>query len=192
MDSSSQLFSSWFTTHNCMATELSLPCTPYSWWILTIPLPAVWVWVWVLYYNQRSAGQCLGIKHPSGAYNQIFITVRQLQVCWYGVLSLTEDGFVIYNCCWPSTAQSFLVPSPVGLATIFYCLRFETSLYFASYNSQGYVEVFDPADRHVEICLRNLMYRVSPGLMCSTLTCMNSHPCSLIWIVFNIIYGGEN
>jgi hypothetical protein len=31
---------------------------------------------------------CLGIKHPSGAYDQIFITVRQLQVCWCGVLSL--------------------------------------------------------------------------------------------------------
>jgi hypothetical protein len=34
---------------------------------------------------------------------------------------------VIYNCCWPSTAHSFLGPSPMGLATIFYCLRFETS-----------------------------------------------------------------
>jgi hypothetical protein len=33
---------------------------------------------------------CLGIKHPSGAYDQIFITVRQLRVCWYGALSLTR------------------------------------------------------------------------------------------------------
>jgi hypothetical protein len=33
---------------------------------------------------------CLGIKHPSGAYNQIFITVRQLRACWYGALSLTR------------------------------------------------------------------------------------------------------
>jgi hypothetical protein len=24
---------------------------------------------------------CLGIKHPSGAYDQIFITVGQLRVC---------------------------------------------------------------------------------------------------------------
>jgi hypothetical protein len=32
----------------------------------------------------------LGIKHPSGAYDQIFITVRQLQVCWRGALSLTS------------------------------------------------------------------------------------------------------
>jgi hypothetical protein len=33
---------------------------------------------------------CLGIKHPSGAYDQIFITVGQLRVCWYGALSLTR------------------------------------------------------------------------------------------------------
>jgi hypothetical protein len=33
---------------------------------------------------------CLGIKHPPGAYDQIFITVRQLRVCWCGALSLTR------------------------------------------------------------------------------------------------------
>jgi hypothetical protein len=33
---------------------------------------------------------CLGIKHPSGAYDQIFITVRQLQACCCGALSLTR------------------------------------------------------------------------------------------------------
>jgi hypothetical protein len=33
---------------------------------------------------------CFGINHSSGAYDQIFITVRQLQVCWRGALSLTR------------------------------------------------------------------------------------------------------
>jgi hypothetical protein len=33
---------------------------------------------------------CLWIKHPSGAYDQIFIIVRQLRVCWCGALSLTR------------------------------------------------------------------------------------------------------
>jgi hypothetical protein len=33
---------------------------------------------------------CLGIKHPSGAYDQFFVTVRQLQVCWSGALSLAR------------------------------------------------------------------------------------------------------
>jgi hypothetical protein len=32
----------------------------------------------------------LGIKHPSGAYDQIFITVWQLRVCWCATLSLTR------------------------------------------------------------------------------------------------------
>jgi hypothetical protein len=31
---------------------------------------------------------CLGIKHPSGAYDQIFITARHLRLCWCRALSL--------------------------------------------------------------------------------------------------------
>jgi hypothetical protein len=64
----------------------------------------------------------LGVKHPSGAKDQIFITLRWLWVC---PLS-REDASFIYNCCWPSPAQSFLSPRPLGLMTIFYYLRFET------------------------------------------------------------------
>jgi hypothetical protein len=40
-----------------------------------------------------------------------------------------QDRPVVYNCCWSSPAQSFLGPSTVGLVTIFYSLRFETSCY---------------------------------------------------------------
>jgi hypothetical protein len=36
------------------------------------------------------------------------------------------DGSVVYNCCWASPAQSFSGPSPAGLMTTCYCLRFET------------------------------------------------------------------
>jgi hypothetical protein len=45
---------------------------------------------------------CLGIKHPSGAYDQIFITVRQLQACWCGALSLTRGRV----CRLPESASS--------------------------------------------------------------------------------------
>jgi hypothetical protein len=38
---------------------------------------------------------CLGVKHPSGAYDQLFITVWRLQTCWCGALSLTR-GRVCY------------------------------------------------------------------------------------------------
>jgi hypothetical protein len=46
-----------------------------------------------------------------------------------------EDGSVFCLCCWLSPAQSFLGPSSLALVTIFYCLRFETSLFVASYMS---------------------------------------------------------
>jgi hypothetical protein len=65
----------------------------------------------------------------------------QLNTCGhspYITSSLTRDASVIYNCCWPSPSYSFSGPSPVGLATIFYCLRFGTSHFVASYDSQGY------------------------------------------------------
>jgi hypothetical protein len=79
---------------------------------------------------------CTGIQHPSAAYD-IFITVS----CGFvdmGRSLRREDGSVVDNCCWPSPVQSFSGPCPVGLATIFYCLRLETSLFVASYDWQGY------------------------------------------------------
>jgi hypothetical protein len=36
-----------------------------------------------------------------------------------------ENGSAFYSCFWFSPAQSFLGPSPAGLVTIFYCLRFD-------------------------------------------------------------------
>jgi hypothetical protein len=49
-----------------------------------------------------------------------------------------EVGSVFFMCCCSLPAQSFSGPSPLGLETIFYCLIFETSLFVASYDSQGH------------------------------------------------------
>jgi hypothetical protein len=84
--------------------------------------------VWVLCYNRLSVGQCLGIKHPSGAYDQILITVRQLRVCWCWAPSLTR-GRICRLQLLLVLASAFSGLSPVALATIFYWHRFETSLF---------------------------------------------------------------
>jgi hypothetical protein len=54
-----------------------------------------------------SVGQslCLGIKHPSGAYDQIFITIRQLQAC----VSETISRVALYNLRTDPTENSLSV-----------------------------------------------------------------------------------
>jgi hypothetical protein len=51
-----------------------------------------------------------------------------LHICFVGRPLWREDVSVFCICCWPLPAQSFSGPSPLGLKTIVYCLRFETSL----------------------------------------------------------------
>jgi hypothetical protein len=48
---------------------------------------------------------CLRIKHPSGAYDQIFITARRLRVCWYGAPSLTRG-----RVCLLQYTKKILIP----------------------------------------------------------------------------------
>jgi hypothetical protein len=84
-------------------------------------------------------------KDPSGAYGLIFI-VRQLRVWWSGALSLwREDSSVVYNSCWQPSEQSFSGPISVVLVTMFGCLRFENSIFFAFNDSQGDGEGIRPS-----------------------------------------------
>jgi hypothetical protein len=70
---------------------------------------------------------------PSGAHDQIFITAWQLRSCFCGAPLWREDGSVFCICYWPSPAQFFSGPSPLELATIFYCLSFARPVFTAYY-----------------------------------------------------------
>jgi hypothetical protein len=72
-----------------------------------------------------------------GVEPQIYYSLAVTVLFLWGAL-WREDGSVFCLCCWPSTAQSFSGLSPLDLATIFYWVSFETSLFVASYDSQGH------------------------------------------------------
>jgi hypothetical protein len=44
----------------------------------------------------------LGVKHPLGAQEWIFITVRQLQACWCGTLSIVRGQVCSFSIIWYS------------------------------------------------------------------------------------------
>jgi hypothetical protein len=51
---------------------------------------------------------------------------------------LWREAGSVFICCWPSPGLYFSGLSTLALVTIFYCLRFETPLFLASYGSQGH------------------------------------------------------
>jgi hypothetical protein len=73
-----------------------------------------------------------------------------------GRLLWQEDGSVFCMCRWPLPAQPFSGPSPLGLATVFYCLRFETSLFVASNDSQGHGGGIRPRHHTGEVTILSL------------------------------------
>jgi hypothetical protein len=81
---------------------------------------------------------CLGIKHPLGLTARFLLLSDSCGFVAVGRSLWRKHGSIIYSWCCPSPAQSFSGLCPVGLVTIFYCLRFETSFFVASYDSQGH------------------------------------------------------
>jgi hypothetical protein len=113
---------------------------------------------------------CLGVKHPSGAYDEIFINVRQLRVFWCGPVSLTRE-WVCRLQFLPGLASEFILgsesrgnhdhillsdsrlPQPGGPGPRIYipqeqCGPFITPgtgfLFVASYDSQGFAGSIRP------------------------------------------------
>jgi hypothetical protein len=92
-----------------------------------------------LCYDWRSAGQSvLEQSTHLGLTTRSWLLSDSCELVDLGRPLWREHGSAVCNCYWPSPAQSFSGPSPVGLVAIFYCLRFETSFFVASYDSQGH------------------------------------------------------
>jgi hypothetical protein len=123
----------------------SHPCTLNCWTLLNSPLYHCHLKLNYSNLKSKSKSHCdwrsvskSWCQAPSGAHDQIFITVWQLRLVLVKRPLWREDRSVFCICNWPLPAQSFSSHSPLGLATIFYCLRFENSLFVASYDSQGH------------------------------------------------------
>jgi hypothetical protein len=140
----SLFFTDWLSTDNW--TELNRTTTKLDsilvyGWTPTELLIYDWTdkWIWVLCHDRRSVGQSISEYSTHMRPKTRFLLLSGS--CGFvdvGRSLWRKDGSVVYNWCWSSPAQSYSGPSPVGLATIFYCLRFENFLFVASYDSQGY------------------------------------------------------
>jgi hypothetical protein len=80
----------------------------------------------------------LGVEPHLGLMTRYLLLFDSYGLVFVGHPFWWEDRSVFCICYWSLPAQSFLGLSPLRLATIFYCLRFETSLFIASYHSQGH------------------------------------------------------
>jgi hypothetical protein len=126
-----------------------------------------------LCYDWRSTGQSvLEQSTHLGLTTRYLLTVWQLRSCSCGAPSLTRGWVCLLYMLLALVSAVFLGPSPLGLETIFYCLRFETSFSSPRTTRRVAVEVFDPASTRVSL-LRFLIY--SP---------LNAHVCSRWWVIF--------
>jgi hypothetical protein len=66
----------------------------------------------------------LGVEPHLGLMTRYLLLFHSYGLVSVGHPLCQEDGSVFYTCYWLLIAQSFLGPSPLGLATIFHCLRF--------------------------------------------------------------------
>jgi hypothetical protein len=71
-----------------------------------------------------------------------------------------DDGSVFCICYWTSPAYSFCGPSPLELKTIFYSLRFETSLSSPPTTRRVTVELFEPASTRVKTPVASLVFKI--------------------------------
>jgi hypothetical protein len=96
-------------------------------------------WFWVLCYDRWSVGQSVSEQSThSGLTARFFYCQTVAYLLMWGASSDERTVLLFTIVVGPHQRSHSRVPSPMCLTTIFYCLRFETSLFVASYYSQGY------------------------------------------------------
>jgi hypothetical protein len=93
---------------------------------------------WHCGWRSVSESVSLGVEPHLGPMSRYLFLSDSYVLVSVGRPLWREDVFVFFMCRWPLPAQLFSGPSPLRLATEFYCLRFEISLFVASYDSQGH------------------------------------------------------
>jgi hypothetical protein len=121
----------------------------------------------LLYDWRFTANQFVLAPRPLIFKTRIFFSVTVLikHPLW------RENWSVIYNCCWPSPAHLFSGPSPVGLATIVYSLRFRLSFLSPPTTVRAMVEVFDPASTREHSQIESESYVTTDGQSASLSWC---------------------
>jgi hypothetical protein len=120
------------TSYSDRWLQLVLPSSGGSWAELTHR--KIKVKVKLLLRPKVSRPVCLGIKHPCGAQYQIFISVRQLQPCWCGVLSLTRGQV----CRLPEAQAAVISLLSVGTIYILHVIKCIYNTYKASVSQAQY------------------------------------------------------
>jgi hypothetical protein len=87
---------------------------------------------------------CLGIKHPFGAYDQIFITVRQLRFFMWGALSDERTGLSFTTAAGPRQRSHSRVLLPWDSRPYFTVSDSRLPFLSPPTTSRATVEVFDP------------------------------------------------
>jgi hypothetical protein len=100
-------------------------------------------------WQSVSQSVSLGVEPHLGLMTRYLLLFDSYGLGFVGRPLWWEDGSVFCICCLSLPAQSLSGPSPLGLATIFYCLRFETSFSSPPTTRRVTVEVFDPASTRV-------------------------------------------
>jgi hypothetical protein len=128
-----------------MSSGFLLTSLPAVYHLTTGPqLAAHWLWinlslsVSLMLRPMVSRPVCAGIKHTSEAYEQIFITVRQLRVCWCDELSLTRGRVCRLQLLLILASAVILLSESRETRVHILRSQIRDFILVASYDSQGY------------------------------------------------------